>query len=121
MEDFEIATFEYSDLYDGVTRVPADEVVKVFLQQYKRYLNPEFYAEDNIWFTRGRLWFSCTDKSGGDKPITIMLIGQITDELVAEIKSAVSKLYIKSCEDCGKEMSKVEALKWDVCLICREI
>ena len=121
MEDFEIATFENSDLYDGVTRVPADEVVKVFLQQYKKYLNPEYYAEDDVWSTRGRLFFSCSDITGGDKPMKIMLIGPITDELVAEIESAVSKLYIKCCVDCGKEMSKVEALKWDVCLICREL
>jgi len=121
MEDFEIATFENSDLYDGVARVPADEVVKVFLQQYKKYLNPEYYAEDDVWSTRGRLFFSCSDTTGGDKPMKIMLIGPITDELVAEIESAVSKLYIKSCEDCGKEMSKVEAKKWDVCLICREL
>jgi hypothetical protein len=121
MEDFEIATFENSDLYDGVTRVPADKVVKVFLQQYKKYLNPEYYAEDDVWSTRGRLFFSCRDTTGGDKPMTIMLIGPITHELVAEIESALSKLYIKSCEDCGKEMSKEEALKWKVCLICREL
>ena len=121
MENFEIATFENSDLYDGVTQVPADEVVKVFLQQYKKYLNPEYYAEDDVWFTLGRLFFSYRDTTGGDKPMTVMLIGPITDELVAEIKELVAKLYIKSCEDCGKEMSKVEAKKWDVCLICREL
>jgi hypothetical protein len=35
MEDFEIATFENSDLYDGVARLPADEVVKVFYNNIK--------------------------------------------------------------------------------------
>jgi translation initiation factor 2 beta subunit (eIF-2beta)/eIF-5 len=121
MEDFEIATFEFSDLYDGVSRVPADEVVDKFMQQYIRYLNPEYYAEEDIWFSRSRLWFSCRDKSGGDKPMTIMLIGPITDAIITEIKESVAKLHIKKCEDCGKEMSKVESKKWDICLICREL
>ena len=84
--DFEIATFEYSDLYDSSNRVPKDQVVNQFIKQYIRYLSPEYYAEDDICFSKGRLWFSCSDKTGGDKPMTIMLIGPITDDLIKEIK-----------------------------------
>ena len=119
--DFEIATFEYSDLYDSSNRVPKDQVVNQFIKQYIRYLSPEYYAEDDICFSKGRLWFSCSDKTGGDKPMTIMLIGPITDDLIKEIKEAISKLYIKICEDCKKEMSKKESRKWAVCGVCREL
>ena len=117
--DFEIVVFEYSDLYDGAATVPADKVLDEFIEQYKSYLSPEYYPEDEVWFMRSRLFLSYRDKTGGDKPMTVMLIGLITDELVAEIKAAVAKLYIKKCPDCGKEMPK--KWKWPVCEVCREL
>jgi hypothetical protein len=40
MEDFEIAVFENSDLYDGAPTVPSTEVVQEFMKQFKRYLSP---------------------------------------------------------------------------------
>ena len=119
MEDYEIAVFENSDLYDGAPRVPADKVVDEFMKQFKRYLSPEYYPEDEVWFGQGRLWFSYRDKTGGDKPMTVMLLGHITDELVAEIKTAVALLYVKRCADCGKDMPK--KWKWPVCEVCREL
>jgi hypothetical protein len=119
--DFEIATFEYNDLYDGNDRVAPDQVVKTFMQQYKHYFNPEYYAEDNVWFSSGRTWLAYRDKTGGDKPMMVMLMGPITDELVAEIKTTVAKLYIKACPGCGKEMPNVQSTKWEVCAVCREL
>jgi len=121
MSDFEIAVFEYSDPYDRVSTVPADKVVEKFMEQFRRYLNPEYYPEDEVWFMRSRLFLSYRDKTGGDKPMTVMLIGPITEELVAEIKAAVAKLYIKACPDCGKDMPNVKSTKWEVCAVCREL
>ena len=117
--DYEIAVFEYSDLYDGASTVPADKVVEKFMEQFKHYLNPEYYPEDEVWFSQGRLWLSYRDITGGDKPMTVMLIGHITEELVAEIKAAVDRLYIKKCPDCEKNMPK--KWKWPVCEVCREL
>ena len=119
MADYEIAVFEYSDLYDGAPTVPSTEVVQEFMKQFKRYLSPEYYPEDNVWFMRSRTWLSYRDKTGGDKPMTVMLIGPITDELVAEIKTAVALLYVKRCADCEKEMPT--KWKWPVCEVCREL
>jgi hypothetical protein len=119
--EYEIAVFEYSDPYDGPSIVSADKVVEVFMKHYKRYLSPEYYPEDEVWFMRSRLFLSYRDKTGGDKPMTVMLIGPITDELVAEIKAAVAKLYIKACPDCGKDMPNTKSTKWEVCAICREL
>jgi hypothetical protein len=121
MEDFEIITFEYSDPYDGASTVPADQVVKKFMEQFERHLNPEYYPEDEVFFLRSRLFLSYSDKTGGDKPMTVMLIGPITEEIVAEIKAAVAKLYIKACPDCGKDMPNVKSTKWEVCAVCREL
>lgn len=117
--DYEIAVFEYSDLYDGAPILPADKVVQTFIEQFRRHLNPEYYPEDEVWFNRSRLWLSYRDKTGGDKPMTVMLIGQITDELVTEIKEAVDRLYIKKCPDCEKNMPK--KWKWPVCKVCMEL
>ena len=119
MADYEIAVFEYSDLYDGAATVSADKVVQTFIEQFKRHLNPEYYPEDEVWFMRSRLFLSYRDKTGGDKPMTVMLIGPITEELVAEIKVAVARLYVKRCPDCGEEMPK--KWKWPVCEMCREL
>ena len=119
MEDFEIITFEYSDPYDGASTVPADQVVKKFMEQFERHLNPEYYPEDEVFFLRSRLFLSYSDKTGGDKPMTVMLIGPITEELVVEIKAAVDRLYVKICPDCEKKMPK--KWKWPVCEVCREL
>jgi hypothetical protein len=121
MEDFEIAVFEYSDLYDRSPTVSADKVVAEFMKHYKEYLSPKYYPEDEVWFVRGRLFLSYSDKTGGDKPMTVMLIGQITNELVAEINTAVALLYVKKCPDCGKDMPNVKSTKWEVCEVCREL
>jgi len=117
---FEIVTFEYSDAYDRINTVKPEDVVKEFIRQYKTYLSPEFYPEEEVWFSRGRLWISYTDKTGGDKPMMVMLIGPITDELIAQINDAVAKLYIKKCYDCGKEMSKERSRVWAVCKSCAD-
>ena len=48
---FEIATFEYSDLYDGINTVEPENVVNEFMKQYKKYLSPEYYPEEEVWFS----------------------------------------------------------------------
>jgi hypothetical protein len=118
---FEIATFEYSDLYDGIDTVKPEEVIEKFIQQYKRHLSPEYYPEEEVWFSRGRTWLAYADNTGGDKPKMVMLMGPITDELIAQIKEAVRMLYVKTCGDCGKVLSKEESLKWALCKPCRDL
>jgi hypothetical protein len=118
---FEIATFEYSDLYDGINTVEPENVVNEFMKQYTRYLSPEYYPEEEVCFSRGRLWLSYADKTGGDKPMMVMLMGPITHELIAQIKQAVSALYVKMCGDCGKEIPKEYSRKWALCEPCRNL
>jgi hypothetical protein len=48
--------------------------------------------------------------------MTLMLIGSITEELVANLKWAVAKVYVKTCGDCGKE---IKHKTWAMCEECR--
>ena len=45
---------------------------------------------------------SYADHSGNDKPMLIMLVGNITDEMVSDACVALNKLYVRLCEDCNK-------------------
>jgi hypothetical protein len=113
---FEIATFEHSVPYDGTDTVEPENIVNEFMGQYKKHL--KYYPEEEVKFSRGRLWLAYTDNTGGDKPMRVMLIGPITDELIAQIKEAVRVSYVKRCEDCDKEMSKERSCKSAVCEPC---
>jgi hypothetical protein len=92
METFEIVAFEYQDAYsrDDCQR---HEVVEKFVEKYCEYFDPAYYTEPSIIFDRGKFYLSYRDDSGGDKPILLMLIGPITDILVAEIKAALRDMY----------------------------
>jgi hypothetical protein len=114
---YEIAIFEHSDLYDGDQDVSPDKVICEFIEYYTRYFVSRNLDEGGVWFQRGRMWLSYADNSGGDKPMTIMLMGSITEELVANLKWAVAKVHVRTCEDCGKELKNK---KWAVCEVCRE-
>jgi hypothetical protein len=117
---YEIAIFEHSDLYDGDEDVSPDKIICEFIEHYTRYFNPRYYEEKNVRFQRGRMWLSYADNSGGDKPMTIMLVGSITEELVENLKWAVAKLYIVNCEDCGVVIPKDPRHNWLICRDCRE-
>jgi len=114
---YEIAVFKYSDLYDGDQDVSPDKVICEFIEYYTRYFDPQYVEEKNVGFQRGRTWLSYADNSGGDKPKTLMLMGSITDELVANLKEDVAKVYVKTCGDCGKE---IKDKTWAVCEVCRD-
>ena len=116
MEDYEIAVFEYSDLYDNEFIVSKEKVLDAFMKKYERYFPLEYYDEKDIWFTKSRLWMSYTDKSGGDKPKTLFLFVFLTEELVAAIKEKVTIYYKRFCGDCGKE---IQVDKWALCEMCR--
>lgn len=100
MDDmYEISVFEHSDPYSGEEMVSRQNVVKEFIKAYKEFLPPHYYEKDEIVSWRGRTWLSYVDKSGNDKPITIMLIGNITKDLEQEIERAVEDIYKPKTEE----------------------
>jgi hypothetical protein len=115
--EFEIAIFEHSDLYDGDQDVSPDKVICEFMEYYRRYFISRNLDEGDVRLQRGRTWLSYADNSGGDKPMTIMLVGSITEELVANLKEDVAKVHMKTCGDCGKE---IKDKTWALCKTCRD-
>ena len=100
MDDtFEISVLENSDPYSGQEMVSRQDVVKEFVKVYKKFLPPKYCEKDDIVSWRGRTWLSYVDKSGNDKPMTIMLIGTITKELEQEIERAVEDIYNPNTEE----------------------
>lgn len=113
---YEIAIFEYSDLYDGDEDVSPDKVICEFVEHYTHYFISRNLDEGDVQLQRGRTWLSYTDKSGGDKPMTLMLMGSITEEIVANLEEAVAKLYMRTCWECKKEFKNK---KFALCEVCR--
>ena len=92
METFEILAFEYQDLYDGED-TNLSNVVEKFVAFYKLYFINHEIPNEYISFTSGKSFISYSDKSGGDKPIMLMLVGNLNGTLINEIKLEIEKLY----------------------------
>ena len=92
MNTFEIVAFEYQYVHSRLD-CQRHEVVEKFVTEYYQYFNPTYFTEPSICFDRGKFYVSYRDDSGGDKPVLLMLIGPITDTLVADIKAAVREMY----------------------------
>jgi hypothetical protein len=84
---FEIIVFEDQSLYDG-SNVIQDEKTAIteFIKICNKYIDPEYYSKEYTFLSFGNLYVSYADKSGGDKPMNILLIGKLTEE---------SKKYIR--------------------------
>jgi hypothetical protein len=93
METFEIIAFENHDLYDAED-TNLSNVIETFVAFYKKYFNNYYkIPKEDISFTSGKSFISYGDKSGGDKPIMLMLIGNLNETLINEIKLEIEKLY----------------------------
>ena len=104
--DYEILVFEHNSMYD--TRdANASNVLDVFLQACREYVNPEYVGQDSVHLDSSNKFVSYADRSGNDKPMLVILIGTITDEMLDAIRDGLKKLYVRVCEDCGKEMTSV--------------
>jgi hypothetical protein len=104
--EYEILVFEHNSMYD--TRdANSENVLKVFLDTCRHYMNPEYVGQDSVHLDSSKRFVSYADHSGNDKPMLIILIGTITDEMLDAIRDGLKKLYIRVCEDCGNEMGLV--------------
>ena len=92
METFEILAFEYQDLYGGLI-TDSNNVLEEFVEFYKRYFINYELPRESILFNSSIMFISYTDKSGGDKPLMLMLIGKLNKTLIEKIKLEIEKLY----------------------------
>ena len=101
--NYEILVYENNSVYD-MRETDSSNVVSVFLRMCKEFVNPEYVDKSSTEFDSSSRFVSYSDRSGNDKPMLVILIGTITDEMLVEIQDGLKKLYIHYCEDCGKEM-----------------
>jgi hypothetical protein len=102
--EYEIIVYEHNSMYDS-RDANAANVVDVFLETCREYVNPEYVNQNYTEFHSTSKFVSYADRSGNDKPMLVILIGTITDEMVVAIQDGLKKLYVRYCEDCGKEMT----------------
>jgi len=114
--DYEILVFEHNSMYD-MRDANAANVLDVFLETCREYVNPEYVGQDSVHLDSSKRFVSYADHSGNDKPMLVILIGTITDEMLDAIRDGLKKLYVHVCEDCGKEMvvSRTGGLWCDRC------
>ncbi len=92
METFEILALEGHELYDGEI-TDSNNVLEEFVKFYKRYFISYEIPQESISFNSSIMFISYTDKSEGDKPIMLMLIGKLNESLIDEIKLEIEKFY----------------------------
>jgi hypothetical protein len=102
--DYEIIVYEHNSMYDS-SDANAENVLDVFLETCREYLNPEYVNQNSTEFHSSKKFVSYADRSGNDKPMLVILIGTITDEMLLAIEDGLKKMYMHFCEDCGKEMT----------------
>lgn len=95
--DYEILVFEHNSMYD--TRdANAVNVLDVFLDTCREYVNPEYVGQDSVHLDSSKKFVSYADRSGNDKPMLVILIGTITDEMFDAIRDGLKQMYV--CEEC---------------------
>jgi hypothetical protein len=104
--EYEILVYEHNSMYDS-RDANAANVLDVFLETCREYVNPEYVNQNYTEFHSSKRFVSYADRSGNDKPMLVILIGTITDEMLAGIRDGLKKLYVRVCEDCGQEMGLV--------------
>jgi hypothetical protein len=91
--DYEILVFEHNSMYD-LRDANSANVVKVFVETCRHYMNPEYVGQDSVHLDSSERFVSYADRSGNDKPMLVILIGAITDEMVVAIQDGLKQLYV---------------------------
>jgi len=98
MPEYEIIVFENHEIYD-LTTASELTVVSTYLDYCKQYVNPEYVQENETNLYNTKMMISYIDKSGGDKPCNVLLIGDITPELIYEIRKGLAEFYEKEIKN----------------------
>jgi hypothetical protein len=85
MMDYKIMVFENHDLYDS-RLTPADEAVDAFVKISLQYVD----RKDGEFQTDGERMVRFTDRSGGDKPMMVLMTGVFTKEMIAAIRDGLN-------------------------------
>ena len=113
---YEVIVFEDQSIY-ATAMIPKENLVEAFTNMCVEYINPEYVPQTQTSLNFGNTFVSYSDRSGGDKPMILLLTGITVDSLlISAIKNAIRKKYLRVCEDCGVEVE----MKWALCVECRQ-
>jgi hypothetical protein len=114
---YEILVFESNAMYHSKTSESEDNALAMFIAMCREFVSPEYVAENQTRFDSSSLHMSYADCSGGDKPMLVLLIGMITDEMRSKAQETLKKMYVRICEDCN--IAEIPFAK-SVCAECAE-
>jgi len=98
---YELLVFECNSLYHSKTSESQDNALAMFVELCREFVSPEYVAENETSFDSGSLYMSYADRSGGDKPMLVIMIGTITDEMRSSVQESLKKMYFRICKDCN--------------------
>jgi len=92
MMDYQILVFENHDIYTSKI-VSANEAVATYLKMCFKYVPPEYVLEEESDFHATERYVKYHDRSGGDKPMMVLMTGIFTQEMIAAIRDGLNNSY----------------------------
>ena len=115
MMDCQILVFQNHDMYTSEI-VPAGEAVAVYIKMCFDYVPPEYVDEEYTDFHATERYVKYHDRSGGDKPMMVLMTGVFTPEMITAIELGLKDLYIRRCEECHVVMEEKDMCICKTCL-----
>jgi hypothetical protein len=116
MMDYQILAFQNHDLYTSKI-VPADEAVATYLKMCFKYVPPEYVPEEESDFHATERYVKYHDRTGGDKPMMLLMTGIFTPEMISAIENGLKDFYIRHCGECNTVINKENM---NVCKSCAD-
>jgi len=105
MMDYQILVFQNHDIYTSKI-VPADKAVATYLKMCFDYVPPEYVDEEYSDFHATERFVKYHDRSGGDKPMMVLMTGIFTPEMITAIEEGLKDFYIRRCGQCNTEINE---------------
>jgi hypothetical protein len=115
MMDYQILVFQNHDMYTSEV-VSADKAVATYLKMCFNYVPPEYVPEEESDFHATERYVKYHDRSGGDKPMMVLMTGIFTPEMITAIEEGLKDFYIRRCEECHIIMKEKDMVICKTCL-----
>ena len=115
MMDYQILVFQNHDMYTS-NIVSADEAVNTYLKMCLKYVPPEYVPEEESDFHATERYVKYHDRSGGDKPMMILMTGIFTPDMITAIEDGLKDFYIRRCEECHIIVKEKDMVICKTCL-----
>jgi len=115
MMDYQILVFQNHDMYTSEI-VHAGEAVAAYIKLCFEYVPPEYVDEEYTDFHATERYVKYHDRSGGDKPMMVLMTGVFTPEMITAIEVGLKDFYIRRCEECHVVMDEKDMVICKTCL-----